>query len=674
MKKRVVAWLLSVTLTVAMMPITVSFALSYSDYSTVPIGSYQSFRDTVIGKAYNVDGNHGAQCWDGACILWKRLGSNLQTGNGYAKGCWDLKKSENAGSNFDLIYNISDVKRGDVVVFSTGTTGHIGFADEDYSGSGNIAVLAQNQGSSRTKVTSYDSDGGCYESAFNVTSLSVSTFLGAFRYKGWYSHTHSFSSAWTYDSTNHWHNCTGCTEISGKAAHSFNSGIVTAEPTYYDVGIKTYTCTVCGYFYTEEIPTLIPSGYCGGDTTAARDSESGYYKNLEWVLEKDGTLTISGKGEIYSYSTPWSAWNDKITNATIEKGVTNIPQCAFRDCQNLTSVTIPDTVTRIDSSAFHSCSKLDNVIIPSSVTHMDGWTFYGCSSLKSIVIPASVSTLGPNGTNAMFENCSSLTDVKILGNIASIGWDAFYGCSSLISVTLPTELQSIDHLAFMGCSSLTDITIPKSVTSIAHDAFSECSSLKKIIIPNNVTNIESGTFASCSSLKDVTIGNGVISIGEYAFAECNQLTSLSIPDSVTDIGRAAFLNCSKLSCITFSGDAPTAIDPFAFYGCASDFTIHAPKNNATWTSGTAYNAAAQTWNGYPIVFDGTDMPDLQLCDLNGDNITDAADLAILARHVAKIELITDIDKENLADVNGDTFVTAADLTAFVRLIKVQQPA
>ena len=768
MKKRVVAWLLSVTLTVAMMPITVSFALSYSDYSTVPIGSYQSFRDSVIGKAYNVDGNHGAQCWDGACILWKRLGSSLQTGNGYAKGCWDLKKSENAGSNFDLIYNISDVKRGDVVVFSTGTTGHIGFADEDYSGSGNIAVLAQNQGSSRTKVTSYDSDGGCYESAFNVTSLSVSTFLGAFRYKGWYSHTHSFSSAWTYDSTNHWHKCTGCTEISGKAAHSFNSGIVTAEPTYYDVGIKTYTCTVCGYFYTTAIPRLNPSGYCGGE---------GDGTNLTWTLDwNTGVLTISGTGKMADYGgwgnpAPWCkldfsavsigsgvttigdhAFNNcynLLTSVTIGGNVTTIGEGAFEWCYSLTSVTIPDSVTTIGDYAFYNCHNLTSMTIPDNVTTIGYCVFCGCDSLMSVTIGGNVTTIGDHA----FYNCYNLTSVTIPDNVTTIGEKAFEYCDSLTTFTvdsnnpsysndgcgvlfnknkteliqypignlresyaIPDSVTTIGDYAFYNCESLTSVTIPDSVTSIGEGAFEWCYSLTSVTIPDSVTTIGDGAFEGCNNLADVTIPDTVTRIGDWAFNQtpwleslgdfatvngillryqgedtsvtvpetvtkiagafcyCENITDITIPASVTEFSSwYIFGKCLSLKNLTFLGDAPFVSETDnIFEEFRDDLIIHAPKNNTTWTDSSLYDADAQTWSGCHIVFDVE--PQSVASDLNGDSSTDAADLAILARHVAKIELITDIDKENLADVNGDTFVTAGDLTALARLIKTQEAA
>lgn len=145
-------------------------------YYPISIGSYDQFRAQVIGKGFNLDDAYGAQCWDGTALLWQQLGRTLQTGNGCAYGCWTLKRDANAGSNFELITNKANVKRGDVVVFQGGQYGHIGFADENYQGGTYIKLLGQNQGGA-----AYPGGG----SAFNVINMSMAGFLGAFRFKGW---------------------------------------------------------------------------------------------------------------------------------------------------------------------------------------------------------------------------------------------------------------------------------------------------------------------------------------------------------------------------------------------------------------------------------------------------------------------------------------------------------
>lgn len=61
------------------------------------------------------------------------------------------------------------------------------------------------------------------------------------------SHEHTFSSAWAYDDTNHWHSAT-CEHTSEKkdfAEHDWDDGVITKQPTETTDGKKTYTCTVC---------------------------------------------------------------------------------------------------------------------------------------------------------------------------------------------------------------------------------------------------------------------------------------------------------------------------------------------------------------------------------------------------------------------------------------------
>ena len=162
-------------------------------YVTIPHDTYLAWKTTVNGNGYNADGYYGCQCWDLTAEFWYNVGfpqGYPHTGpNHYAEECWDVSRYANASYNvttyFDLITSIGDVKQGDVIVWNGTTaypTGHIGFADEDYDGSGYIAVLGQNQGTGGTPPPFFPQDGG---STANVKRLSVSNFAGAFRYRDW---------------------------------------------------------------------------------------------------------------------------------------------------------------------------------------------------------------------------------------------------------------------------------------------------------------------------------------------------------------------------------------------------------------------------------------------------------------------------------------------------------
>ena len=264
---------------------------------------------------------------------------------------------------------------------------------------------------------------------------------------------------------------------------------------------------------------VIASGECGknGD-------------NLTWVLTGDGTLTISGSGEMENYTdssvAPWYSNRTKILSAVVEPGVESVGNYAFYACLKLASVSLPGGVKSIGESAFQDCAKLTAVEIPEGVTSIGSSAFDGCSSLTSVTIPNSVT---------------------------SIGSDAFSGCSGLTSVTIPDSVTSIGGSAFSGCSSLTNVTIPEGVTSIGESAFYGCRSLTSVTIPESVTSIGGWAFCGCSSLTGVTIPGGVTSIGSSAFSSCSSLTSVTIPDSVTSIGDYASRSCSKLKHVYYGG-------------------------------------------------------------------------------------------------------------------------
>ena len=86
-------------------------------------------------------------------------------------------------------------------------------------------------------------------------------------------------------------------------------------------------------------------------------------KNLTWELDDQGTLTISGTGNMSLYSNrsnkmaPWYAHRKDIYAVVIEVGFTSIGTFAFYLCERMTAVTIPDSVTTIGENAFYLCRK-----------------------------------------------------------------------------------------------------------------------------------------------------------------------------------------------------------------------------------------------------------------------------------------------------------------------------
>ena len=225
---------------------------------------------------------------------------------------------------------------------------------------------------------------------------------------------------------------------------------------------------------------IVVSGTCGI-----------YGDNLTWTLDSEGTLTISGKGEMDNSSdVPWDSYSDDIVSVVIEDGVTSIGKWAFYFCDNLTSITIPNSVTSIGYSVFGYCESLTSIILPDGVTSIGDSAFYWCDNLTSITIPDSVTSIG----DSAFMHCESLTSITIPDSVTSIGDSAFADCVGLTSIEIRDGVTSIGDYAFYHCKNLTSITIPDSVTSIGDWAFYNCDSLTSITIKNPECRIDSSLY------------------------------------------------------------------------------------------------------------------------------------------------------------------------------------
>ena len=303
------------------------------------------------------------------------------------------------------------------------------------------------------------------------------------------------------------------------------------------------------------------------------EEDSGKDGNITWRLTKDGTLYISGQGDMPDYDWNKIPWRDfSINKVVVQKGITSIGSFAFAYCRNLSSIKIPEGVTSIGSGAFEDCSSLSSIEIPEGVTSIGSIAFAYCRSLSSIKIPEGVTSIGSQA----FEGCSSLSSIKIPKGVTSIEGSAFEDCSSLSSIEIPKGVTSIGSGAFAYCSSLSSIKIPEGVTSIESRVFENCSSLSSIEIPKGVTSIEPSVFEKCSSLSSIKIPKGVTSIEFYAFEGCSSLSSIEMPEGVTSIEYSAFENCSSLSSIKIP-EGVTRIGFGAFAGCSSLSSIEMPE-------------------------------------------------------------------------------------------------
>ncbi len=386
---------------------------------------------------------------------------------------------------------------------------------------------------------------------------------------------------------------------------------------------------------------VLESGTCGDSAT--------------WVLTDDGTLTISGTGEMIDYNSPFKN-NTSIQSVIIENGITNIGSYAFQGCSELRSISIPASVNRIDCCAFDHCSRLASITVPDTVTSISWGAFQYCTELSNVTLPRNLSSI----EDQLFQYCTSLSSISIPADVTTIDAYAFRGCTTLSSVIIPDGVTSLGNYAFYGCTSLLSISIPDGVTDIGDYAFANCSSLAEITISDSVTKIGNGAFSSTvwydnqpdglvyigtiayeykgkydmpentsviirdgttvisdnlfsySNLSSVSIPESVVSIGDYAFTSCSSLTSIAIPDGVTHVGKYAFYGCSGIISITIPSALSTieekvfgftgipsisipgtvkTIEPSAFYACNNLETVDL-QDGIEVMAGNAFDACS----------------------------------------------------------------------------------
>ncbi len=143
------------------------------------------------------------------------------------------------------------------------------------------------------------------------------------------------------------------------------------------------------------------------DTNIIASGECG--KNITWVLNKSGVLSISGSGNMSNDSaSAWADYQEQVKSVIFDGNITSIGKNAFKENYNIVNIDLPSTVQTIGEYAFYNCTKLKNVKIPSSLIRVSECAFYGCSSLENIDL----------GNNIMyikqyaFGNCTSLKTIK----------------------------------------------------------------------------------------------------------------------------------------------------------------------------------------------------------------------------------------------------------------------
>ncbi len=198
-----------------------------------------------------------------------------------------------------------------------------------------------------------------------------------------------------------------------------------------------------------------------------------------YELSEDGTLVISGTGEITKKFGEDESVKYKVKKIVMEEGIEKIGERAFAFC-NAKEVDLPQTLKKMGKQAFYY-TLIKTVNIPQSVSEY-GKDIFMHSDVETAYLPDNMKEI-PSG---FFSECVKLQKVVWPSNLTKISAYAFSNCN-FDKFYVPDTVKKIDQGAFYCCEKLKTITIGKSVQKVSKDFISGCYSLKRIVNHSKAT-------------------------------------------------------------------------------------------------------------------------------------------------------------------------------------------
>ena len=182
-------------------------------------------------------------------------------------------------------------------------------------------------------------------------------------------------------------------------------------------------------------------------------------ENLKWAFTDDGTLTISGTGEMehadgnsgYAWGTDNNTLDRSlIKKVVVEEGVTSLGEYIFWDCLSLTEVNLPNSLTTLRKECFKHCTALKSITLPDNISMIDESAFEECNALETVIFPKSLKEVSTKA----FYNCNLKKVDLSQTQVETIGMGAFAHNVQCKEVYLPKTLKTFegeDEGAFSAC-------------------------------------------------------------------------------------------------------------------------------------------------------------------------------------------------------------------------------
>ena len=305
------------------------------------------------------------------------------------------------------------------------------------------------------------------------------------------------------------------------------------------------------------------------------DIANGISGTCKWVIDADGTLTISpasgSSGELAS-SVTWRDYKADVKKVIVGQGVkasnvmylfSGLSNCTEMDVKNLDTSELGTLEYMFQGSGLVSLDLSGwNTGKASSMSGM----FDSCKSLEEVNM-GGLDTHNVTSMHGMFNGCSELSNVTLTGfdtGSVTTMYEMFNGCKKLevldISSFDTSRVEEMDSM-FASCGSLKEIKwdVNKFNTNSAtgmSNLFYGCSNLTSLDVTGfhteKVTTMQ-GMFDGCENLKELTgmnFNTAKVTTMQGMFNGCKAITQLNVgsfnTSKVTAMG-SMFCDCSSLT-------------------------------------------------------------------------------------------------------------------------------
>ena len=345
------------------------------------------------------------------------------------------------------------------------------------------------------------------------------------------------------------------TEITA-LGHNYGSQVT--APTCTDKGYTTYTCTVCGYSYTDNETDALGHTYdndfdtdCNvcGEEREVSGFEGNVSAKIFWAYE-NGVLTVTGKGKIKNFSAntaPWAGLSQSVTKVVIGEGITYVGSAAFYGFTALEDVELPTTLTAIGNYAFYGCSALTGITIPENVIEIGAYAFrrsavnsasfaiyYGWSAGDN---KFAIDELVMDGANYLVKGFYATTWTRDV-NAEEETLDDNFVASGICGNGIKWVVTLLDN-GKMKLTVTGEGAMPNFSTAGA-PWFGYAADIVEIEIGEGITTIGRCAFYGLKFVRNVTVASTVTAINEYGFYMCRLLKEIDLPEGI-EIGKDAFV-------------------------------------------------------------------------------------------------------------------------------------